>query len=585
MRGIIIVADTSMWKKYNNKIALALAAILVISSVGISALVFPKTASASCGGGYAFCRAVNVCLTSQCPANQTNFTVLICANATMGNGNACATVSGLNQTGGGANVKNSNGYDITFWTSSNCTGAMNWETEKYVASTGELEAYVLIPSLLATGNTFYMCYGNSGISTFQGGSTGSAWDSNYAGIWHLPNGSSLSLLDSTSNANNGTPLNSPTATTGQIDGGIGLVSASTQYADFGSSSTLNPFFNETIEAWVEATSFPNAYNSIYVRNGGGGYSAFYITSANKVAAYINASGANLDYDGTGLATLSTNTWYYVVFTYTPSTGLIGYVNAVQDGSSGADGNNIGSNGASAQIGNDSAFSNRNWNGVLDEVRVSSVARSANWITTDYNNQSAPNSFESFGSEQTGVTTQNYTRLSILNSRLSNCTSVPATFGYNVHGGSTLTTLNFQTETTDTYLASSGTVNSISFWGNNFDTSNHNIQFAIYNGTTLIASTPSLIITANSSDSLWTVNFSSPVNLVAGNYNLAYNVDSGNINVDFDTNAVNNYQRQASTFGTWQNPATWGSVAAKRQFSIFANEIIPVCSSRISITGK
>jgi hypothetical protein len=40
-------------------------------------------------------------------------------------------------------------------------------------------------------------------------------------------------------------------------------------------------------------------------------------------------------------------------------------------------------------------------GIIDEVRISNVARSADWITTEYNNQSNPN-FYSVGScfEQT-----------------------------------------------------------------------------------------------------------------------------------------------------------------------------------------
>jgi hypothetical protein len=37
-------------------------------------------------------------------------------------------------------------------------------------------------------------------------------------------------------------------------------------------------------------------------------------------------------------------------------------------------------------------------GTIDEVRVSSMVRSADWIVTEYNNQSAPSSFAAIGSE-------------------------------------------------------------------------------------------------------------------------------------------------------------------------------------------
>jgi hypothetical protein len=39
---------------------------------------------------------------------------------------------------------------------------------------------------------------------------------------------------------------------------------------------------------------------------------------------------------------------------------------------------------------------------MDEVRVSDVARSADWIATEYNNQSSPGTFCALGSE-TGFT--------------------------------------------------------------------------------------------------------------------------------------------------------------------------------------
>jgi hypothetical protein len=39
-----------------------------------------------------------------------------------------------------------------------------------------------------------------------------------------------------------------------------------------------------------------------------------------------------------------------------------------------------------------------WNGLIDEVRISNVARSADWVTTEYNNQNAPGSFITLGTE-------------------------------------------------------------------------------------------------------------------------------------------------------------------------------------------
>ena len=39
-------------------------------------------------------------------------------------------------------------------------------------------------------------------------------------------------------------------------------------------------------------------------------------------------------------------------------------------------------------------------GKMDEVRLSTTARSTEWIQTAYNNQNSPSTFMSFGSEET-----------------------------------------------------------------------------------------------------------------------------------------------------------------------------------------
>jgi len=51
------------------------------------------------------------------------------------------------------------------------------------------------------------------------------------------------------------------------------------------------------------------------------------------------------------------------------------------------------------IGRNITASSRYFDGLIDEVRVSSTARSANWITTSYNNQNAPATYLTFGSAE------------------------------------------------------------------------------------------------------------------------------------------------------------------------------------------
>lgn len=88
----------------------------------------------------------------------------------------------------------------------------------------------------------------------------------------------------------------------------------------------------TVEAWVKADAFTNAYNSVISYESVGAGYAFLIKSTGKLAVYT-ASG---NYDGSGVATLSAVTWYHLAMT-SDATNLIGYVNGVLDKSTASGG--------------------------------------------------------------------------------------------------------------------------------------------------------------------------------------------------------------------------------------------------------
>lgn len=96
-----------------------------------------------------------------------------------------------------------------------------------------------------------------------------------------------------------------------------------------------------------------------------------------------------------------NTWNYVTCAYDGSTFAF-YLNGslVNSGSAtgGPYGGGVGDYNTDVTIGTD-ALGNY-FTGGIDEVRVSNSARSADWIATEYNNQSSPGAFYSLGSETT-----------------------------------------------------------------------------------------------------------------------------------------------------------------------------------------
>ncbi len=342
--------------------------------------------------GYAFHRTVTVAATVV-PSTQANFPMLVFGAypylKTIANGGMIQNTTTLN----GQTVP----ADLIFTSDAGCSTPLNWEVASYTATSGVIEAWVQVPSI-TNGTVIYMCYGNAAVSAYQGSAT-AAWDSNYRGVWHLPNGSTLSTGDSTGNANNGTLVNSPTAGAGQIDGGASLASASSQYLTLGNSSILEPAAI-TVSAWVNGASFPNSVNNVVssVCARGGQYYQISVNSTGKIAVYLVGGASNVSYDGTGSHTLSTGAWYYLTLTYSSSAGLIAYVNAGADGSAAASGAMPTgcSPSPTVSVGEDLNTTGRYFNGVVDEVRISSIARSADWIATEYNNQSSPSTFYSIG---------------------------------------------------------------------------------------------------------------------------------------------------------------------------------------------
>ena len=298
----------------------------------------------------------------------TNFPVLVnFTNASL-----------ISKSNGGPFVENSNGYDIIFASDSAGATPLTWEMESYNPVTGSVVAWVKIPSL-NTGSIFYMLYGKTGISTFQ--STASAvWDSNYKIVAHLPNGTTLTKLDSTSNGNHGTSGSSlPSATTGKIGGGAYFSGPWYIYIDFPSSGT---FTNFTISEWLNPADH-NYYRIFFANSVAGGLASF------GGDLYLYWPGGNT------VVGAPTGNWEYWVYTQSGSTISI-YKNASL----------VATSGAGAPVTptfwelSGYAQGVNAFKGPADEARVSNIVRPASWMITEYNNQNNPSAFYTMGAEQT-----------------------------------------------------------------------------------------------------------------------------------------------------------------------------------------
>ncbi len=310
---------------------------------------------------------------------------------------------------------------------------LDHEIESYVPTTGQLVAWVRVPSI-TNGTMIYMYYGNSCIASSTQNETG-VWDANYKGVWHLsqnPTGTAPQINDSTANAYNGTAVGSFVAGDQQaavIDGGLNFTSTSNDYLQVSSPPVVAlGATSVTVSAWLRVKSFtettfsPNPSTNlgavVYsarpgdtnvsptllvspVSGGSGNPNAGLVFCDDSAGVAIGAKGAS---------TISPNTWYYAVgtFNYSGTGHCAGtwsvYVNGAQTGTSNnfdltpapttATGNFDGTTWRLASDAQWPGYSNV----ILDEVRVSNIVRSADWILTEYRNQSFPGIFYTVGAE-------------------------------------------------------------------------------------------------------------------------------------------------------------------------------------------
>ena len=341
--------------------------LVTAASVPSNGVLFTVTGG-SWSNGYTYRRAITIDHTKVPNSDQNSFPFLF-----------SGTYSYLAGTGNGGLVTNASGYDVVFAADASGTTMLPFEQASYSA-TGSVQYWVKVPTVSHTYDTvIYMFYGNSSITTDQSNKTGT-WDSNYKGVWHLPNGTTLSANDSTANANNGT-VSGATATNGVIDGAANFT-ATTQKIDVGNPSSLQITSNAiTLEAWVKTSeSNPSYWEKVIAKeitNNVNPYTAFTIQrcgGTNEVGVAISTGGSGTQVGVCSVSSLSLGSWTHVVGTYDGSQLRI-YLNGALDNHVLASGN-IVSTTTDVVFGTDTFLAGETLNGSLDELRISDTPRGA-----------------------------------------------------------------------------------------------------------------------------------------------------------------------------------------------------------------
>ena len=143
----------------------------------------------------------------------------------------------------------SNANDILFTAADGVT-KLNPEIEGYTSSTGQLVAWVQIPTLSTSADTtIYVYYGNAAVGN-QENKAERLRDSNFTGVWHFPNVSgAVGLNDSTFGAHTLTNANQlPTAASGEVGSGAqfnGTNQALSTSLDLSATNVM------TVSFWIE----------------------------------------------------------------------------------------------------------------------------------------------------------------------------------------------------------------------------------------------------------------------------------------------------------------------------------------------
>jgi hypothetical protein len=363
--------------------------------LGLLCFALPAHASFN---GYTYQRTITVSSTLVAPVNGTslsNFPILVSSTLSdLASTAHSGTIQNLvNDPIKGTSVKNKEPADLIFTTDSGCNTTSSWEIENYNSSTGEIEAWVRDATLSSsTGLTFYMCYDNSSISTWQTSST-ATWNSNIAQVFHMNESTGTkTVYDSTKNAFNGTMITDNTSqvatSTHGIDGDFDV--PGTGAADVQDNSVIASGHNYSFSFWAY---LPNVNLGYVLDNNANGR---FVIAGGEYAPNINSIGI---YNGTSWVSLSpanswpNNTLKFISLNYDKTNNLsAGYINGVAQSTSTAPlGFQIGGNPTCLFDNYGCAAGSPNA-GYFDEFRVYNTTTTADWIRTDYNTEGSPSTF-------------------------------------------------------------------------------------------------------------------------------------------------------------------------------------------------
>lgn len=185
-------------------------------------------------------------------------------------------------------------------------------------------------------------------------------------------GTAGEVIDSTGNGLDGVRMGSATTAPAQVCNGAAL-NGSTDFVEIADNALLDISDNLTVMTWIRPNSIPGS-GLMSILSKDENYEFHINSSANINWWWNNAGGSTRQFNSSGV-TLTPGTWYHIAIVYSNSGSQIIYIDGINRGST-AYAENLINNNDPLQIGADQGFNGREFDGMIDEVRIYNAALSA-----------------------------------------------------------------------------------------------------------------------------------------------------------------------------------------------------------------
>lgn len=244
----------------------------------------------------------------------------------------------------------------------------------------------------------WMYYGNQSAPDVQ--NEADVWDSAYLGVWHLSE-SAGPVTDSTATGNDGTNNGAAYTASGVSDGAYSFNGNGDAVE---TDSYIYSFADEmTLEAWFRYAGSGTGSPRILEISKTGNADSHCLApdSDGSLRAWAESATGTRVATADDPANYNDGAWHYMVYTFENPDGILYVDGSVTDTASGAsadlDDGQYFIIGAVSDASTQYDHSEHEFDGLIDEVRVSDTARSADWIAAQF--LSMNDSFLSYGTQE------------------------------------------------------------------------------------------------------------------------------------------------------------------------------------------